>query len=220
MHIWRWRGVRPELVIFDCDGVLVDSERLSHKVLQQMLAERGAVLSMEAMYERFMGSSLARCLELVGQSIGAPVPADFLPQFNTRCVEAFEQSLAPVPGVEQVLATLRLPHCVASNGPHEKMRFTLAHTGLLPRFAGRIFSAEDVPRPKPAPDVFLHAAAMLGAAATGCVVVEDSATGVAAARAAGMRVLGFAAMGQAAQLLTAGAHEVFADMSELPALLG
>ena len=209
----------PTLVIFDCDGVLVDSERLSHEVLRQMLAEQGVHLTLEQTFERFMGSSDARTLDLLDSLLGGAAPAGFMPEFVRRSLEAFGESLAPVPGVPALLATLRWPCCVASNGPREKMRFTLGHTGLLPRFEGRLFSAQDVRLPKPAPDLFLHAARSLGAQARHCVVVEDSATGVTAARAAGMRVLGYAAMGQADKLRRAGADVVFSNMAELPALL-
>ncbi|MCE2658334.1 MAG: HAD family hydrolase [Rubrivivax sp.] len=206
---------RPELVIFDCDGVLVDSERLSHEVLQAMLAEHGLSLTLAQTFERFMGSSSERCRDRVADLLGPAMPDDFMRRFGVRSVEAFAGSLLPVPGVAAVLDALASPFCVASNGPHEKMRFTLGHTGLLPRFEGRLFSADDVSRPKPAPDLFLHAAQTLGAAPQGCVVVEDSPTGVAAARAAGMTVFGYAAMGQGATLRAAGAAAVFDRMSEL-----
>ena len=166
-----------------------------------------------------MGSSDARTLDLLDSLLGGAAPAGFMPEFVRRSFEAFGESLAPVLGVPELLAALGQPYCVASNGPREKMRFTLGHTGLLPRFEGRLFSAQDVRLPKPAPDLFLHAARSLGAQARHCVVVEDSATGVTAARAAGMRVLGYAAMGQADKLRRAGADVVFSNMAELPALL-
>lgn len=211
------RGVG--LVIFDCDGVLVDSERLSHGVLQQMIAEYGVELSLEETLRHFMGTSTEKCLAVLCALIGRDAPADFLHQFQLRSFAAFQASLAPVPGVPELLRALRHPYCVASNGPREKMRFTLGHTRLLPWFDGRLFSAQDVARPKPAPDLFLHAAAHIGVDPARCVVVEDSPTGVAAARAAGMHVYGYAAMGQAAQLHAAGAHATFGQMAELPALL-
>jgi HAD superfamily hydrolase (TIGR01509 family) len=211
--------VTPALIIFDCDGVLVDSERLSHAVLQQMLAEYGVELTLEQTLEHFMGTSMDRCIEVASSLIGHAVPADFRPRFRDRTFDAFTRSLTTVPGIEPVLAGLQVPYCVASNGPHQKMRHTLARTGLLPLFKGRMFSAQDVVAPKPAPDLFLHAAAVCGAPPAGCVVVEDSATGVAAARSAGMRVLGFAAMGQGDKLRRAGAHRIFDHMAYLPALL-
>jgi HAD superfamily hydrolase (TIGR01509 family) len=207
------------MVIFDCDGVLVDSELLSHGVLQQMLAEHGAELSLQQTLDHFMGASTERCLAQVAALVGRPAPADFMAHFRDRSFQAFGASLLPVPGIEVALAGLSLPYCVASNGPRAKMQFTLSHTGLLPYFQGRIFSADEVARPKPAPDLFLHAARHMGVAPPQCVVVEDSATGVAAARAAGMQVLGFAAMGQGPRLLAAGAHRLLHAMDALPAAL-
>lgn len=207
------------LVIFDCDGVLVDSELLSHTVLKEMLSELGVDLTLEETFEHFMGTSTEIFHKVLSRLIGRSTPSDFFGQFRARSFKAFADGLLPVPGVPELLASIQVPYCVASNGPREKMHFTLGHTGLLRFVAGRLFSAQDVARPKPAPDLFLHAAAKLGAPVSECVVVEDSSTGVAAARAAGMVVYGFAAMGQADKLREAGAHVVFASMTELPALL-
>lgn len=210
---------RFELVIFDCDGVLVDSEILCHQVLMQMIAEHGVVLTLEEALGHFMGTSNESCLAAVSAVVGRPMPEDFMAQFAERTIAAFGESLMPVPGIEGVLQSLSWPFCVASNGPREKMGFTLGHTGLLPHFEGRIFSAQDVERPKPAPDLFLHAARSCGVDAAKCVVIEDSPTGVKAARAAGMTVVGYAAMGHAEKLLAAGAHAVFSAMANLPELL-
>jgi HAD superfamily hydrolase (TIGR01509 family) len=207
---------RPELVLFDCDGVLVDSERLSHEVLRTMLAEGGVQLSLQQAYDRFLGSSHPDCQQTMKALLGPATPPDFMDRFSDRCFEAFGKALQPVAGIEEVLSALsarRLPFCVASNGPHEKMQFTLGHTGLLPHFESARFSAQDVPRPKPAPDLFLHAAQRMGVLPAHCVVVEDSATGVAAAKAAGMHVLGYAVMGQGAKLRAAGADTVFSSMA-------
>ena len=209
----------PDLLIFDCDGVLVDSERLAHQVLLQMLAEAGITMSLQQAYDRFMGASTEKCVALLHDLLGAAPPADFMPRYADRCFTAFREGLSAVEGIPPLLDELTLPCCVASNGPRDKMRFTLGHTGLLPRFEGRLFSAQDVQRPKPAPDLFLHAARTLGAAPARCVVVEDSPTGVAAARAAGMTVYGYAAMTDPARLQAAGAHRVFHRMADLPALL-
>ena len=209
----------PSLIIFDCDGVLVDSERLSHAVLRQMLSEHGVDLSLDQTLEHFMGTSTEMCLEVLAGLIGQSAPADFMAQFRQRSFDAFRRELTPVEGARDLLTTLPHLYCVASNGPREKMRFTLGHTGLLPLLEGRLFSAQDVGRPKPAPDLFLHAANVLGADPARCVVIEDSPTGVTAARSAGMPVLGFAAMGQAKKLLDAGATAVFSSLSQLPRLL-
>lgn len=213
----------PALVIFDCDGVLVDSERVSHLVLQAMLAEHGVALGFDEAVARFMGTSMPHTLAVVHELTGVP-PDVFLPAFRARTFEAFAADLEPVPGVPEVLGMLDkgvTPYCVASNGPREKMELTLGRTGLLPRFVpGRLFSADDVARPKPEPDLFLHAAARLGAPPTACIVVEDTPTGVRAARAAGMRVFGYAAMTPVARLQEAGAHATFDSMAALPRLLG
>lgn len=208
----------PALVIFDCDGVLVDSERISHEVLIAMLAERGVTMGFDEAVDRFMGSSMQRCLEIVEQLCGAP-PSQFLPAFRARTFAAFEADLQPIDGIGEVLAGLPLPFCVASNGPREKMRLTLRRTGLLARFEHGLFSADDVARPKPAPDLFLHAAAHMRADPAACIVVEDSPTGIAAARAAGMTAWGYAGMTPAARLAEAGAQATFASMRELPARL-
>jgi HAD superfamily hydrolase (TIGR01509 family) len=207
------------LLIFDCDGVLVDSERLAHDVLLQMLAEAGVSLTLQQAFDRFMGASHEKCLALLRDLLGRAAPDGFMTHYGERTFAAFRAGLSAVDGVATLLDTLTLPYCVASNGPREKMRFTLGHTGLLPRFEGRLFSAQDVERPKPAPDLFLHAARTLEFAPARCLVIEDSPTGVAAARAAGMTVYGYAAMTDPARLMAAGAHRTFGHMAELPALL-
>ncbi len=207
------------LVIFDCDGVLVDSERLSHTVLCQMLDELGVHIAFEDAVQRFMGTSMPTCLARVGELLGQAPPPDFLVTFVQRTRAAFQQSLTPVPGVTEVLDSLGTPYCVASNGNRAKVDFTLGHTGLLPRFTGRIFTADDVEHPKPAPDLFLHAAGTLGADPLRTAVVEDTPTGIRAAKAAGMTAIGFAAMTPAAQLLAAGADAVAGSMAEVQALL-
>lgn len=207
------------MLIFDCDGVLVDSEPISHAVLRDLLAEHGVDLGMEQMYARFMGATMEQVEQRVGELLRAPVPQGFLAEHRARTFRAFEAGLSPVAGIPQLLDSLPLPYCVASNGPHAKMRCTLGATGLLPRFADRIFSADDVPQAKPAPDLFLLAARTLAVKPEDCVVVDDSPVGMRAARAAGMRALGFAALMPASRLSDAGAHRVFHRMEELPALL-
>ncbi len=207
------------MVIFDCDGVLVDSERLTHQVVVDMLAERGVVLGFDEAVDRFIGMSMANGLVQLKALLGGELPADFLPELGRRTRAAFRAGLTTVPGVEAVLDGLQRPFCVASNGNHAKVNFTLGHTGLLPRFAGRIFTADDVAHPKPAPDLFLLAARTLGVPPARTTVVEDTPTGVAAARAAGMRVIGFAAMTPAGRLLAAGADGIAHDMATVAALL-
>jgi HAD superfamily hydrolase (TIGR01509 family) len=207
------------LVIFDCDGVLVDSERLSHQVLVEMLNERGVAIGFDATVALFIGASMAAGMVTLRDLLGGEVPAGFLPEMGRRTKAAFRAGLTVVPGIEALLDALRQPFCVASNGDHAKVNFTLGHTGLLPRFAGRIFTADDVAHPKPAPDLFLHAARTLGAAPQRTTVVEDSPTGIRAAKAAGMRAIGFAAMTPATLLLAAGADVVAQTLAEVQALL-
>ena len=209
----------PALVIFDCDGVLVDSEHLSHRVLHEMLLEQGVAISYEETIDRFMGTSTSGFLEGVSALCGGSIPDGFLGRFREETLAAFAETLTAVPGVEEMLLSLPVPYCVASNGRHFKMQATLGKTGLLKHFENRIFSSEDVANPKPAPDLFLHAARTLGANPRECIVVEDSPTGVLAARAAGMRVLGYSAMTPSNRLAEAGAHAVFGSMSQLPPLL-
>lgn len=211
------------MVIFDCDGVLVDSERLTHQVVVDMLAEHGVTLGFDEAVDRFIGMSMAHGLVQLKALLGGELPADFLPEMGRRTRAAFRAGLTMVPGVQAVLDGLQRPYCVASNGNHAKVHFTLGHTGLLPRFLGhgtcRIFTADDVRHPKPAPDLFLLAARTLGAAPGCTTVVEDSPTGVAAAKAAGMRAIGFAAMTPAGRLLAAGADAIAPDMATVAALL-
>ena len=210
----------PGLVIFDCDGVLVDSEPIANRVFAQMLAGQGLVLSDTQMFELFVGRTMAHCMALAAERLGRPLPEGFEAEHDRRLFDALAVELQAVPGVTQVLDGLVAPFCVASNGDPDKLRFSLAQVGLLPRFEGRLFSAAEVARGKPAPDLFLHAARRMGAEPASCVVVEDSPAGVAAGAAAGMRVLGFAASTPAARLREAGAQHIFSRMDELPALLG
>ncbi len=208
-----------QLVIFDCDGVLVDSERITNEVFVKMLNELGLPLQLEDMFEQFVGHSMEQCMVKITTMLGRQPPEGFLADYRVRTRAVLESKLEAVPGIPEVLAQLSLPYCVASSGDHEKMRTTLGVTGLWSKFEGRIFSVTDVKSPKPAPDVFLHAAATLGFAPVDCIVVEDTPTGVRAAVAAGMTVLGYAALTPAQRLRDAGAHVVFDDMRHLPGLL-
>ncbi len=207
-----------DLIIFDCDGVLVDSELLSNRVLAQMLGEIGLPMSLEDIIATFMGHSMAACVDIIEQRTGRPLPSTFVADFRDRTFDVFRRELRPVAGIEAVLDAIDRPFCVASSGPPEKIQLTLSTTGLMPRFTGRIFSAVEVARGKPHPDLFLHAAQMMGVTPARCVVVEDSVRGVQAAVAAGMRVLGFADLTDADELAAAGA-DVFRSMDQLPALL-
>jgi HAD superfamily hydrolase (TIGR01509 family) len=209
-----------ELVIFDCDGVLIDSERLGVKVDVLALRELGWPLSEEGAIARFVGRSDRENRAAIEAHLGRRLPDGWTEQIEERYRQAFAAELTPVDGVLDALDRIALPSCVASSGTHAHLRYTLGLTGLYERFAGRIFSADDVAAGKPAPDLFLHAASEMAADPAGCVVVEDSRPGVEAARAAGMRVLAYAGGLTPAQLLAGPDTIVFDDMRELPGLLG
>jgi HAD superfamily hydrolase (TIGR01509 family) len=209
--------VPTKLVIFDCDGVLVDSERLAVRTEAQVLADLGWPLSEAEIIERFVGRSAAHMHREVETAIGRPV--DWDTEFTPRHREAFARELKAVPGVEHLITGLTGPSCVASSSSHEHLEFVLTLAGLFDLFPGRIFSATEVAHGKPAPDLFLHAARNMGAAPDACVVIEDSVPGVLAAVAAGMPVLGFAgSVTPGADLARAGAT-VFHSMEDVPALL-
>ena len=181
---------RFDLVIFDCDGVLVDSERLAVRTEAEIMADLGWPLSEADIIERFVGRSAAYMHGEIQRHLGRNI--DWELDFETRYREVFEQELGPVPGVVAALDAIPIPVCVASSGTHERMRFTLGMTGLYDRFDGRIFSVEEVANGKPAPDVFLYAATKMDVKPDRCAVIEDSASGVTAALAAGMAVFAFA----------------------------
>ncbi len=207
-----------DLVIFDNDGVLVDSERAANRILSELLTACGLPLGPAACTAAYLGRSLAAVRADAEGRLGRALPPDFEARYHDRLFEVFRTALAPVPGVRAALDRIRLPTCVASSGSHARIRLTLEVTGLLGRFAGRIFSAEDVARGKPAPDLFLHAAAALGADPGRCAVIEDSPLGVEAANAAGMTAFGFARLTAPARLHHARGG-VFRRMAELPVLL-
>ena len=207
-----------ELVIFDCDGVLVDSEPLSNRILAERLTAIGLPTTVEESMRDFMGRSWATCAALIEQRLGRPLPEDFADGYHDELYEALRRELQPVAGVQAALDAIGVPACVASSGAPEKIRTSLGATGLLERFEGRIFSATEVEHGKPAPDLFLHVAARMGVEPTACVVVEDAPAGAAAGRRAGMDVLGYAGL-TAPELLAAEGATVFRSMAELPALL-
>ena len=213
--------MRYELIIFDNDGVLVDSEPISNRLLAAYLTELGHPTSYEESIRDYMGSAMHRIHELVLERTGQRLPDEFDDVFHARVFAAFERELEPVDGAVQVLEKLAadgVPYCVASSGSHERIRVGHRKTGLDRWFeAGRIFSSQDVGRGKPAPDLFLHAAERMGVPPDKCVVIEDSPLGVQAAHAAGMDVYGFTAMTPAARL--ASASQLFGDMDELADLL-
>lgn len=206
-----------ELVIFDCDGVLVDSDRISLRIQAERISALGLEMSYEDCVRDFLGLGMSATLQILAERLGRPLPEGWEAELDTAVWDGFRRELTPVPGIIHALEEIALPACVASSGSHEKMRFTLGLTGLWDRFAGRIFSTDEVQRGKPNPDLFLHAASRMSTPPEKCIVIEDSPFGIAAAKAAGMRALGFAAATPAARLNSADA--VFLSMADLPELL-
>jgi len=218
-----FNGVRFDGVLFDCDGVLVDSERITSRVWAGLLTNIGLPTTTEQSLATYLGNSMARCIEIVTEKLGRTPPDTLLPQFYADVKVALETEVTAVDGIEAVLDALDaagVGYGVASNGEHEKMRTTLGATGLLTRFENRRFSAVDVARPKPAPDLFLHAAEMLGFHPSRTLVVEDSPLGVQGAFMAGMTVIGYAELVAPERLVAAGAVHTVSDMRELLEFVG
>ena len=214
----------PDLIIFDCDGVLIDSEIIACRVHAEVLTGLGYPITAAEVNRRFVGVSAADMSALLERDWGRPLPGDYLGRVDDALLLAFRSELHAIAGVAAVLAALPQARCVASNSDPEYLRFALEHTGLAPYFQSNVFSAAMVARGKPAPDLFLLAASRLGAAPAHCLVIEDSVSGVRAARAAGMRVFGFCGGGHCgpdhgSRLLGEGAALVFRNMSELPGVL-
>jgi HAD superfamily hydrolase (TIGR01509 family) len=212
------------LVIFDCDGVLVDSEPLANKSFSAALKPHGLDWSVEETMRRLMGRSLKSCVEICEAELGRKLPDDFVEKMQEVTYRSFRETpLQPVPGVKAAVSAVQqagFATCVASSGSPEKMKFTLGLTGLWDLFDGRIFSSSQVPRGKPFPDLFLHAAIAMDEQPFVCTVVEDSVPGIQAARAAGMRALAYAGAPYAdrASLAQAGGI-LFDDMKQLPVLV-
>jgi HAD superfamily hydrolase (TIGR01509 family) len=209
------------LVIFDCDGVLVDSEPIANRVFAEQLTLHGFPHTAEEVMRKFIGNSRDACIRLAGEMRGSPLPEGFARQWDDALHVELARGLRPVAGIPEVLAGLPVPYCVASNGEPEHMRIALTAAGLMPLVQGRLFSAALVPNPKPAPDVYLHAAKTMGVAPAHCVVVEDTPTGVRAGLAAGMRVFAYAGGPQTDRKVVGDlGATVFDDMRQLPRLLG
>ena len=209
------------LVIFDCDGVLVDSETPSNRVVAEEITRLGWPMTTEESLARFVGSSLASVAADVEARTGRPAPPGWVDHLVARLVDVLGRELQPVPGAADLLrgvTALGLPYRIASNSSHEEMRAKFARTGMASLVEGRVHSAGDVGAPKPAPDLFLAAAAAAGAPPGACIVIEDSVPGAQAARAAGMACIGFDPHGDGARLRAVGAHPVRA-LSDIPALL-
>lgn len=218
----RFRGHHYDGIIFDCDGVLVDSERITSRVWAGLLTGIGLPTTTEQSLATYLGNSMGRCLEIVTEQLGHRPPDTLLARFYDEVKVALASEVTPVEGIVALLDALDaagIGYGVASNGEHEKMRTTLGATGLLARFDGRRFSAVDVARPKPAPDLFLHAAEALGFEPVRTIVVEDSPLGVQGAHAAGMTVIGYAELVAPDRLLAAGAVHTVDQLRELLPLI-
>jgi HAD superfamily hydrolase (TIGR01509 family) len=202
---------------------LVDSERIAGRAFAALLREIGLDFTLPEMIETFVGNSMPRCVEIITERLGHAPPDDLLDRYAEVTRAALRAELRPAPAIDALLDALdraNIPYVVASNGEHEKMATTLGATGLLQRFEGRRFSSTDVARPKPSPDLFLHAARQMGVPPARCVVVEDSPLGIQGAAAAGMRAIGYADLMPAERLRHAGATTVVDDLSALAAVLG
>ena len=217
-------GLRPAAVLFDCDGVLADSEAVANGAIADDLTERGWPMSMEAAKAVFMGTALPDMIPIIEEHLGRPLPADWPRRIVDRILARYRAGdLDPIPGAREAVeavAAAGIPMAIASNSGRDELR---TKAGILPffhHFQGRLLCFEDVARPKPHPDLYIAAARLCGADPRDCVVVEDSVTGARAGIAAGCRVLGFAHETPAMDLLEAGVAEVFADHSALPGLLG
>ena len=213
-------GGRFELMIFDCDGVLVDSEPIINQAHANMLTACGNAITEEDLVERFCGMSDSEMLGVIEREWARTLPASYTERVGLLVEAGFRQSLVAIAGIVELLDLLAIPVCVASSSSPEQIRHKLALTGLLPRFRRNLFSAAMVARGKPAPDLFLYAAQSLATAPECCLVVEDSPAGIDAAVAAGMTAIGFCGGSHCgpeheARLQARGAALVLAEMSEL-----
>jgi HAD superfamily hydrolase (TIGR01509 family) len=214
-----------DLVIFDCDGVLVDSEVISCAAHAETLTRHGYPITSDEVLERFLGVSDREARETIETELGRPLADDFESQMNEAALRRYAEDLRAIPYIDEAIAAIDLPKCVASSGTPAKIRHGLGCAGLYDQLAPHIFSASQVKRGKPAPDLFLFAAGQMQAAPARCVVIEDSLAGIAAAVAAGMPVLGFhggshCRPGHGDRLRAAGAVATFDDMRQLPGLIG
>lgn len=202
-----------ELIIFDCDGVLVDSERITTKVFSNVLEEKcGLSLSFDVLLDTFMGQPSQRCLAIIEEMLGHKPPTDLEVHYQNKISRALQESVKRIAGIEKALIDISIPYCVASGGSYKKMQTTLGKTNLLPYFEGKLFSSLDVSYGKPHPDVFLYAAEKMDCFnPSRCLVIEDSPLGVAA----GMTVFGFADLIKKQKLIDSGAHHIFTEMGNL-----
>ena len=216
---------RFDLIIFDCDGVLVDSEVISCRVHAEVLTRHGYPISTEQVFDRFLGRSSRQAHLEVEAELGRSLPDDYHTQLQDELFASFATTMEAMPHIDAALAAVTQPVCVASSGSHARMRVSLGRAGLCDTFAPNIFSASQVQHGKPAPDLFLFAAAQMATPPERCLVIEDSIAGITGARAAGMAVFGFHGGGHCHQgygdtLRAAGATLTFDDMRQLPGLIG
>ena len=212
------------LIIFDCDGVLVDSEVISCRAHADVLTRHGYSITSEQVFARFLGRSTRQANLEIETELGRKLPEAYHSDLQDELFRSFEADLEAIRGIHDVLDVVTQAVCVASSGSHQRMQVSLGSTGLYERLAPNIFSASQVKNGKPAPDLFLFAAKEMGVAPERCVVIEDSLAGIAGARAAGMTVFGFhggshCGDGHAETLRKAGADLTFADMHQLPELV-
>jgi len=210
------------LLIFDCDGVLVDSEMIAHAAMAELMSALSRPMTTQEALGIFAGRRLRDALAAAEALLSAPIPHDVGVAAGQRLLERFRRELKPVEGVRQAIEALPYARCVASSSTPERLRVSLDVTGLAPLFGDNVFSADQVANGKPAADLFLFAARSLDAPPADCIVIEDSALGITAARAAGMGAIDFAGAGHAdaqlaAQLAAAGADTVVRAMADLPA---
>ncbi len=198
--------------------MLVDSEGIANRVFARVLEEEcGLNLSLEQMFDHFVGHSQAQCLEIIEQMTGVTPPPGLGERYRNEINRELAESVIAVNGIEAVLAAMDTPYCVASGGSYEKMQTTLGKTGLSKYFDGNLFSVSEVTRAKPFPDIYLHAALSMGVDnPEKCLVIEDSPVGVTGAVAAQMTVFGYSELMKANKLLAAGAHHTFNHMDNLP----
>ena len=214
-----------ELIIFDCDGVLVDSEVISCRAHAETLTRHGYPITADEVFDRFLGRSMRKATLEIEAELGRRLPDDFHAQVYAEIFRLFAASLEATPHIDAALAAIMMPVCVASSGPPEKISTSLNHVGLYDRFAPHIFSAVQVKNDKPAPDLFLFAAEQMRTPPERCLVIEDSLAGVTGALAAGMMVFGYHGGSHcrpdtADTLRAAGAAVTFDDMRQLPDLIG
>lgn len=210
--------MKYKCIIFDCDGVLVDSEAISAKVFQKMVSDLGCNLEFEAVLEQITGTSMKENLKFFAECVGRDLPDNFETEFRERSFETYKIELKAIPGVHDLIDKIKVPICTASSGPQKKIRLNLTTTNLLDKFEDRIFSSYDIGSWKPDPDIYLHAAKQMGFLPKECVVIEDSKPGVVAAIKGGFDVYALSSIEKGKPFTDLGAT-IFSNMKELGNLL-